>query len=76
MMRRTSLLFFLLLSGQPLLARDVFVMLSGGVSPFNNNYSQYLQAKAMNEYFEKHYPLDSVWTFFGAGNVEGESAVL
>ena len=58
------------------MARDVFVMLSGGVSPFNNNYSQYLQAKAMNEYFEKHYPLDSVWTFFGAGNVEGESAVL
>lgn len=63
-------------SASPLWARDVFVMLSGGVSPFNNNYSQYLQARAMNEYFEKHYPANSVWTFFGAGNVEGKSAVL
>lgn len=61
-------------SGLP--ARDVFVMLSGGVSPFDNNYSQYLQARAINACFEKNYPRDSVWTFFGAGNVEGERAVM
>lgn len=57
-------------------ARNVFVMLSGGVSPSSNNYSQYLQAKAVAGFFERNYSADSVWTFFGAGNVEGEKPVL
>ena len=71
-------LFLLMLAGNvaALNARDVFVMLSGGVSPFDNNYSQYLQALAVNAYFESNYPRDSVWTFFGAGNVEGEKPLL
>jgi len=51
-------------------------MLSGGNSPFDNNYSQYLQARAVAAYFEKNYPPDSVWVFFGAGNVEGQKPVL
>src|SRR5262245_17300122 len=57
-------------------ARDAFVILSGGVSPMNNNYSQFLQAKALMAYFGKVYPPDSVWLFFGAGNKEGEEPFL
>lgn len=57
-------------------ARDAFVMLSGGGSPLGNNYSQYLQARAVAKYFQDNYPADSVWTFFGAGNVEGEAAFI
>lgn len=53
-------------------ARDVFVLLSGGASPASNNYSQYLQAQAVAKFFGENYPADSVWTFFGAGNVAGE----
>ena len=53
-------------------AGDAFVILSGGDSPMENNYSQYLQARAMAASFETAYPPDSVWVFFGAGNVEGE----
>jgi len=57
-------------------ARDAFVLISGGDSPFENNYSQYLQARAVASSFERNYPPDSVWVFFGAGNVEGEPAVF
>src|SRR5690348_11114955 len=57
-------------------AKDVFVILSGGVSPMENNYSQFLQAKALSAYFRANYPPDSVWLFFGAGNVEGKTPVL
>ncbi len=57
-------------------ARDAFVMLSGGDSPMNNNYSQYLQAKAVTAYFLGQYPSNSVWVFFGAGNVTGQPPVL
>jgi hypothetical protein len=57
-------------------ARDAFVMISGGNSPFDNNYSQYLQARAVAGYFEQTYPRNSVWVFFGVGNVEGEQPFL
>jgi hypothetical protein len=60
----------------PAKARDVFVLLSGGVQPMSNNYSQYLQAKAVAKFFEQNYPLDSVWTFFGAGNIEGQAPLF
>jgi hypothetical protein len=60
----------------PLPARDAFVLLSGGDTQMENNYSQYLQAKAMAEFFDRNYPHDSVWTFFGAGNVEGARPVF
>lgn len=60
----------------PARAQNVFVMLSGGVSPSSNNYSQYLQAKAVTTFLERNYPLDTVWTFFGAGNVEGQPPLL
>ncbi|WP_040547744.1 hypothetical protein [Pedosphaera parvula] len=60
----------------PLFARDVFVMLSGGDTPFDNNYSQYLQAKTITAFFQQNYPSNSVWTFFGAGNVEGQQPVF
>jgi hypothetical protein len=59
-----------------LFARDAFVLISGGDSPFENNYSQYLQARAVATWFERNYPRDSVWVFFGAGNVEGEPPVF
>lgn len=42
----------------------------------DNNYSQYLQARAIAAFLEKNYPPDSVWIFFGAGNVQGEKPVL
>jgi len=78
MKRRTAIgiFVFFCLWAQPLRARDGFVMLSGGGSPFDNNYSQYLQAKAMVAFFERNYRRDSVWVFFGAGNREGERPVL
>jgi hypothetical protein len=57
-------------------ARDAFVLLSGGDSEMDNNYSQYLQAKAMAGFFDRNYPPDSVWTFFGAGNVAGAKPVF
>ena len=60
----------------PARAQNVFVMLSGGVSPRENNYSQYLQAKAVTTFVERTYPRDAVWTFFGAGNVEGRPPLL
>lgn len=53
-------------------ARDAFVMLSGGDSPMANNFSQYLQARAVSAFFLRSYPTNSVWVFFGAGNKEGE----
>lgn len=60
----------------PARAQTVFVMLSGGVSPSDNNYSQFLQAKAVTTWLERTYPRETVWTFFGAGNVEGRPPVL
>ncbi len=60
----------------PARAQNVFVMLSGGVNPSSNNYSQYLQAKAVTTFWERNYPLDTVWTFFGAGNVDGQPPLL
>ena len=57
-------------------ARDVFVILSGGGSPLDNNFSQYLQAKAMAEGFARGRPSNSVWVFFGAGNREGLAPVF
>jgi len=75
--RRLLLLLVALLAGlAPAAARDVFVLLSGGASPTSNNYSQYLQARAVAKFFEDNYPADSTWTFFGAGNVTGEAPVF
>jgi hypothetical protein len=61
---------------RPLPARDAFVLLSGGGSEMDNNYSQYLQARAMAEFFGRNYPRNSVWTFFGAGNVADATPVF
>lgn len=47
---------------------DAFVVLSGGGTPLSNNYSQYLQARALNDWLRERYPAQAVWTFFGAGN--------
>ncbi len=66
----------LLVSTLPIPARDAFVLLSGGGSEMDNNYSQYLQAKAMADFFDRNYPRNSVWTFFGAGNVTGAKPVF
>ena len=52
------------------------MLLSGGGSEMDNNYSQYLQARAMAEFFDLNYPRSSVWTFFGAGNVTGATPVF
>ena len=63
--------FFFAAVTLPSSARDAFVMLSGGDSPMDNNYSQYLQARAMVDFFQHSYPANSVWVFFGAGNRKG-----
>ena len=57
-------------------ARDVFVVLSGGVSAGENNLSQYLQARAMVNFFQTRHPREPLWVFFGAGNVEGRPPVF
>ncbi len=53
-------------------ARDAFVLISGGGTPLNNNYSQYLQARAIAAFFEQNYPKEQTWVFFGVGNRPGE----
>ena len=55
---------------------DAFVVLSGGGTPLSNNYSQFLQARAMNDWLRGRYPREAVWTFFGAGNRTGVPAVF
>src|SRR5437016_5058504 len=75
--RIAVLLLALAVSGaRSVQAGDAFVILSGGDSPMENNYSQYLQARAMAAFFERAYPSNSVWVFFGAGNVAGEKPVF
>src|SRR4051812_42467899 len=56
--------------------RDAFVMLSGGGTPLSNNYSQFLQARAMAGFFERSYGPDRTWVFFGVGNRDGETPRL
>ena len=70
------LALFAAIFAQNVFARDAFVMLSGGHSPFDNNYSQYLQAKAVVTYFEQHYPANSIWVFFGSGNAGDKELVF
>ena len=57
-------------------ARNAFVVLSGGGTPSSNNYSQYLQARALTAWLRSRYPADSLWVFFGVGNRTGEQPVL
>jgi hypothetical protein len=52
------------------------VLLSGGGTPLTNNYSQYLQARAIAAFFERECPPERTWVFFGAGNREGSPPVL
>jgi hypothetical protein len=56
--------------------QDAWVVLSGGGTPATNNYSQYLQAQALNRWLRQHVPAEAVWTFFGAGNVPGKPVRL
>ena len=50
---------------------DAFVIISGGGTPLSNNYSQFLQARGLNDALRARYPTEAVWTFFGAGNHTG-----
>jgi hypothetical protein len=78
MILRPILLLFLvvLFAATAAMARDVFVLYSGGGTPLTNNYSQYLQARAVSSFLLGRYPQESVWIFFGAGNREGEAPVF
>ncbi len=55
---------------------DAFVVISGGGTSLSNNYSQFLQARAMNDWLRGRYRREAVWTFFGAGNRTGAPAVF
>ena len=55
---------------------DAFVVLTGGGTPLTNEYSHYLQARAMTDFFRQRYPAEAVWTFFGIGNREGSPGLL
>jgi hypothetical protein len=57
-------------------ASDAFVILTGGGTPLSNEYSHYLQARAMSDYFRQRYPAEAVWTFFGIGNRDGAPGIL
>ena len=56
--------------------RNAYVLLSGGGTPLTNNYSQYLQARAMADFFARECPPDRTWVFFGVGNRKGEPPIL
>lgn len=53
---------------RPAGGRDAYVLLSGGGTPATNNYSQYLQARAIAGFLEREAPPDRTWVFFGIGN--------
>lgn len=55
---------------------DAFVFISGGGTPLSNNYSQYLQARGVNDGLRARFPSAAVWTFFGAGNRPDRAAVF
>lgn len=55
---------------------DAFVLLSGGGTPLSNQYSQYLQARAMTAFLQGTYPAEAVWVFFGMGHRPGAPAEL
>lgn len=55
---------------------DAFVVISGGGTPLSNNYSQFLQARGLNDWLRARYPSEAVWMFFGAGNRTGVPAVF
>jgi hypothetical protein len=61
---------------RPAAARDAYVLLSGGGTPLTNNYSQYLQARAIAAFFERECPAGATWVFFGIGNRDGAPPVL
>ncbi len=69
-------ILLLSLDGAPLAARDAYVLISGGGTPLTNNYSQYLQAQAIAAFFERSYPAESTWVFYGAGNRPDEQAII
>lgn len=56
--------------------RDAYVLLSGGGTPLSNNYSQYLQARAVADYFGRELAGEATWVFFGVGNRDGAAPVL
>lgn len=60
-------------SGKP---QNAYVLLSGGGSPLDNNYSQYLQARAIAEFFVRETSHAPSWVFFGVGNREGHPPIL
>ncbi|MBI5768456.1 MAG: hypothetical protein HZA93_11720 [Verrucomicrobia bacterium] len=55
---------------------DAFVILTGGGTPLTNEYSHYLQARALSDFFHARYPAEAVWTFFGIGNRTGAPGIL
>ena len=55
---------------------DAFVILTGGGTPLSNEYSHYLQARAMSQFFRERYPAEAVWTFFGIGNRDEAPGIL
>jgi len=56
--------------------RDAYVLLSGGGTPLSNNYSQYLQARALGDFLGREFPPESTWVFFGVGTRDGAVPVL
>ena len=56
--------------------RDAYVLLSGGGTPLSNNYSQYLQARALADFFGREFPPDATWVFFGIGNRDDAPPIL
>ncbi len=57
-------------------ARHAYVLLSGGGTPLSNNYSQYLQARAVADSFQRDRPGEPAWSFFGIGNRTGAAPIL
>ena len=54
---------------------DALVIISGGGTPFINEYSHYLQARAFLDSLAPRFSPNSVWVFFGAGNRVGFPAL-
>lgn len=55
---------------------DQILVLSGGISPTNNHFSQYLQTKTLFDDLSARFPEASPRVMFGAGNREGEAMIL
>ena len=75
LLRAMAVIGFCLIEGPVAFGGDALVIISGGGTPFINEHSHYLQARALLDNLAPRFPSNAVWVFFGAGNRSGSPAL-